>query len=133
MASVPTTGRLMAPRTDCDRPAVPAPTDSEPRLRLDATRSGHRILDGRWWPRSTDPAAELPSLVQALDAAGNRPVRLLLSAAGWSRRPHHLEVDGRKVTLGYFSDQPASILTASHSDGASSDLLVIWTEPETES
>ena len=57
-------------------------------------------------------------------------VRLLLSAAGWSRRPHHIEVNGRTVTLGYFSDQPASILTASQSDGGSRDLLVIWTEPD---
>lgn len=119
----------MALRTNHD-PAAPSAT--EPRLQLEATRSGHRILDGRWWPRSTDPVAEFPGLVHALDTCESQAVRLLLSAAGWSRRPHHIEVNGRKVTLGYFSDQPISILTASQSDGGSKDLLIIWSEPDAE-
>jgi hypothetical protein len=122
----------MAPLTDYDSVMSSVPPAEEPRLRLEATRSGHRILDGRWWPRSTDPVAEFPGLVRALDAGESPAVRLLLSAAGWSRRPHHIEVNGRTVTLGYFSDQPTSILTASQSDGGSRDLLVIWTEPEPE-
>ena len=120
----------MAPLTDYDSARPAGPHTAEPRLSLEATRSGHRILDGCWWPRSTDPVAELPGLLRALDAAGSPAVRLFLSAAGWSRRPHHLEVNGRTVTLGYFSDQPASVLTVSKSDGGCSDLLVIWTEPE---
>jgi hypothetical protein len=41
-------------------------------------------------------------------------------------------VNGRTVTLGYFSDQPASILTASQSDGGCRDLLVIWTDTDPE-
>jgi hypothetical protein len=122
----------MAPLTDYDSVMSSVPPAEEPRLRLEATRSGHRILDGRWWPRSTDPVAEFPGLVRALDAGESPAVRLLLSAAGWSRRPHHIEVNGRTVTLGYFSDQPTSILTASQSDGRTRDLLVIWTEPEPE-
>lgn len=119
----------MAPLIDYDSATSAVPSTAEPRLRLEATRAGHRILDGRWWPRSTDPVAECTSLVRALDAEGSPAVRLYLSAAGWSRRPHHLEVNGRTVTLGYFSDQPASLLIASQSDGGCRDLLVIWTEP----
>jgi uncharacterized protein DUF5994 len=122
----------MALLTDHDSAMSAVPPTAEPRLRLGATRSGRRILDGRWWPRSTDPAAEFPGLVRALDVGESPSVRLLLSAAGWSRRPHHIEVNGRTVTLGYFSDQPTSILTASQSDGGSRDLLVIWTEPDQE-
>jgi uncharacterized protein DUF5994 len=120
----------MAPLTDYDSAMSAVPPTAEPRLRLEATRSGRRVLDGRWWPRSTDPMAEFPGLVRALDASDSPAVRLLVSAAGWSRRPHHIEVNGRTVTLGYFSDQPMSILTASQSDGGSKDLLVIWTEPD---
>ena len=119
----------MAPLTDHDSAMLFA---AEPRLRLEATRSGRRILDGCWWPRSTDPVVELPGLVRALDAGESPAVRVLLSAAGWSRRPHQIEVNGRTVTLGYFSDQPASILTASQSDGGRRDLLVIWTDPDPE-
>ena len=37
----------------------PAPT-SRPRLRLQPGLSAHTLLDGGWWPRSADPAAELP-------------------------------------------------------------------------
>ena len=120
----------MAPLLDHHSAMSAVPPAAEPRLQLEATRSGHRILDGRWWPRSTDPAAEFPGLVRALDEGESPAVRLLLSAAGWSRRPHHIEVNGRTVTLGYFSDQPASLLTASQSDGGSRELLVIWTEPD---
>ena len=116
----------MASLTDYDSVVPPA---AEPRLHLEATRSGRRVLDGSWWPRSTDPAAEFPGLVRALDVGESPAVRLLLSAAGWSRRPHHIEVNGRTVTLGYFADQPTSIVTASQSDGGTRDLLVIWTEP----
>ena len=122
----------MAPPTDYDSAMSAVPPTAEPRLRLESTRSGHRNFDGRWWPRSADPIAEFPGLVRALDAGESPAVRLLLSAAGWSRRPHHIEVNGRTVTLGYFSDQPTSILTASQSDGGSRDLLVIWTEPDQE-
>jgi hypothetical protein len=32
------------------------------RLRLQPDRSGRGPLDGGWWPRSADPAAELPGL-----------------------------------------------------------------------
>jgi Family of unknown function (DUF5994) len=82
------------------------------RLRLVPTHAHRTILDGCWWPSSADPAAELPGLVVALERVYGPVTRVLLSAAGWSRRPHHVEVDGRIVTLGYFSDQPATMLTA---------------------
>jgi Family of unknown function (DUF5994) len=85
---------------------------SPPRLRLVPTHSHRTILDGCWWPSSADPVAELPGLVLALERVYGPVTRVLLSAAGWSRRPHHVEVDGRVVTLGYFSDQPATMLTA---------------------
>lgn len=122
----------MATHTDFAAAMSAVPPTAEPRLQLEATRAGHRILDGRWWPRSTDPVAEFPGLVRALDAGESPAVRLRLSAAGWSRRPHHIEVNGRTVTLGYFSDQPATLLTASQSNGSSRELLVIWTEPDPE-
>jgi uncharacterized protein DUF5994 len=96
-----------------------------PHLRLEPTRSRHTFLDGCWWPGSTDPVVELPGLVLALDDLHGPVVRLLLSAAGWSRRPHGVEVAGRVVKLGYFSDQPANLLTASYSDGDSIDLLIM--------
>jgi hypothetical protein len=95
------------------------------RLRLAPTALGTVMLDGCWWPASADPPAELPGLVSALDRDRSPVVRLLLSAAGWSRRPHSIEVAGRTVTLGYFSDRPTRLLTASRADGSCVHILVI--------
>ncbi len=111
----------MTPPTDLH------PTTSPPgttRLRLEPTRYRHTTLHGRWSPGSGDPEAELAALVAALDDAGRPAVRLLLSAAGWARRPHHVVVAGRTVSLGYFSDQPPVLLTAICADGTLLSLLV---------
>lgn len=44
----------------------PAPP-SRPRLRLQPGLTGRTLLDGGWWPRPSDPAAELPGLILAID------------------------------------------------------------------
>jgi hypothetical protein len=99
-------------------------TTGWPRLRLEPVPFGQTMLDGCWLAQSTDPGAELPGLVPVLDGVGSPVVRLLLSAAGWVPRPHHIVVAGRDVTLGYFSDQPPSMLTAIRADGGTVALLV---------
>jgi hypothetical protein len=101
----------------------PAWADS-PRARLEPVWRHHMVFDGRWWPRSGDPGAELPALVRILDDSRGPVVRLLLSAAGWSRRPHHVVVAGRVVTIGYFSGKSQTMLTAIHADGSVLTLLV---------
>ena len=45
----------------------------QPRLRLQPDRSARTLLDGGWWPRSADPAAELPGLILALDERHGGP------------------------------------------------------------
>lgn len=108
-------------------PADIHPTMSAPgtiRLRLEPTRYRHTTLHGHWSPRSGDPEAELAALVTALDDAGRPPARLLLSVAGWARRPHHVVVAGRTVSLGYFAGQPPALLTAICADGTLLSLLV---------
>jgi hypothetical protein len=110
-----------------DHLTVPAVAPSAAvRLRLEPTRWSHRMmLDGCWWPNSADPVAELPDLVSALDKLHGPITRMLLSAAGWSRRPHGVDVAGRMVSLGYFSDQPVTLLTASCAGGDSISLQVV--------
>jgi hypothetical protein len=82
-------------------------------------------LDGGWWPRSTDPIAELPGLVLAIDHLRGPVRQLILNAQGWDSRPHRLGVAGRVIRLGYFTSQPATLLTAICDGGARVDLLVI--------
>src|SRR5207237_8067279 len=98
---------------------IPAPP-SRPRLRLQPDLAARRLLDGGWWPRSADPAAELPGLILALDERHGsfHPVtRIMLGMAGWDPgRPRRLQVGGpagsRVVRLGWFASQPAGLLTA---------------------
>ncbi|MGK5671767.1 DUF5994 family protein [Micromonospora sp. URMC 106] len=103
---------------------------STPRLRIEPTRSGRTLLDGGWWPRSTDPLAELPGLVRAIDRLRGPIVRLVLNADTWDGNPRSLAVDGRVLRLGYFTSQPASLLTAICRNDDRVDLLVV--PPETE-
>ncbi|HZR53394.1 MAG TPA: DUF5994 family protein [Streptosporangiaceae bacterium] len=76
-------------------PASPAPP--VPRLRLGAALSRGTLLDGAWWPRSADPAAELPALITALEGRCGRVTRLMLGPAGWDSQPRRLAAAGRVV------------------------------------
>lgn len=89
----------------------PAPP-SIPRLRLQPTGVQHTVLDGGWWPRSTDPVAELPGLVVAIDALRGPVTQLMLHVHDWDSHPGRLAVAGRVVRLGYVASQPAGLLTA---------------------
>ena len=105
-------------------PATTAPAG--PRLRIGDTGASRALLDGGWWPRSTDPATEIPGLVLAIEGLHGRVIRLVLAADGWDDRPRRLEVEpGRTVRLGYFASQPASLLTALCDNGQRVDLLVV--------
>ncbi|MEE6310705.1 DUF5994 family protein [Plantactinospora veratri] len=104
---------------------------STPRLRMEPTGSRRTLLDGGWWPRSTDPVAELPGLVLAIDKLRGPVTRLVLAAGGWDTHPHRLGVADRVLRLGYFSSQPVSLLTALCDNGDRVDLLIV--PPETAS
>jgi hypothetical protein len=118
----------MMPRTD---PLAPPSPPSTPRLRIEPTRSPRTLLDGGWWPRSTDPLAELPGLVLAIDLLRGPIIRLVLNAGIWDGSPRRLAVGGRVLRLGYFTSQPAGLLTAICLNNDRVDLLVV--PPETAS
>jgi hypothetical protein len=96
-----------------------------PRLRLESTGARRTLLDGGWWPRSSDPVAELPGLILAIDARRGPVTRLLLAPGGWDSHPRRLGVAGRVVRLGYFVSQPAGLLTAVCANRDRVDLLVV--------
>jgi len=68
-------------------------------LRLETTRSREGVLDGAWWPRSRDVAAELPGLVSALTGYLGPITRVGLDAAAWNGLPTRLVVDDRLVHI----------------------------------
>jgi uncharacterized protein DUF5994 len=75
------------------------------------------VLDGSWRPDSADLRVELPVLIPVLDHVRGLVTRLLLSAAGWTARPHHILAAGREVSVGYLSGQSPSTLTVLCADG----------------
>jgi hypothetical protein len=100
------------------------------RLRLQPDRSGRGPLDGGWWPRSADPAAELPGLILALDKRHDRVARVMLGTADWdASTPRRVQVGGpagsRVVRLGWFASMPAGLLTAIFASGQRTDLVTI--------
>src|SRR5690349_294372 len=115
------------------RTAISLTPAAEPRLRLQPDRSAGTLLDGGWWPRSTDPAAELPGLILALDErhGPSHPItRIMLGMTGWNPgRPRRLRVDGpagrRVVKLGWFATMPAGLLTATSTGGQRTDLVTV--------
>jgi hypothetical protein len=97
---------------------------SVPRLRLGPAPSRRTLLGGGWWPRSADPVAELPGLIQAIDDRRGQVTRLMLGPAGWDSQPRWLGGAGRAVPLDWFPGQPAGLLTA-FCNGDRVDLLVV--------
>lgn len=107
----------------------PVPTQ-RPRLRLQPDPSARTLLDGGWWPRSADPAAELPGLIFALDERHGRVTRVMLGTADWdASRPRRLSIgsppDSRVVKIGWFDTMPGGLLTAITARGDRTDLVTI--------
>ncbi|MFZ3494938.1 DUF5994 family protein [Streptomyces sp. 5.8] len=87
-------------------------------------------LDGAWWPRSRDLAAELPLLAAALDEPWGRITRVTVNPSRWLAVPHTVPADGRTLHVGWFTGQdPDKLILLSYTVGRW-DLLVI--PPETE-
>jgi hypothetical protein len=101
-----------------------------PRLLLRPEHSPAAPLDGGWWPRSDDPAAELPGLIAALDERCGRIIRVMVGTVGWDAdRPRRLHVaspaGSRVVKVGWFATMPTGLLTVISARGARVDLVTI--------
>ncbi|MEV6203316.1 DUF5994 family protein [Streptomyces sp. NPDC051771] len=100
------------------------------RLALTPKTSLAGLLDGAWWPRSHELAAELPSLVEALEERWGRITRITANPAPWPAVPYTVPVRGHTVHVGWFTEQaPERMILLSYSLHRC-DLLVV--PPETE-
>lgn len=101
--------------------------DDAVRLRLDPIPSRTTVLDGAWWPRSTNAVAELPGLVQALAGLRGEITHVLLNATEWDQpHPRRAEAGGRVLRLGWYTSQPAGLVTIMSEFGRDRfDLLVV--------
>ncbi|MFF4356545.1 DUF5994 family protein [Streptomyces sp. NPDC001604] len=71
-------------------------------VRLETTDDRRGVLDGAWWPRSRDIAAELPALVTALTELLGPVTRVGLDATAWDALPTRLVVGDRVVRIDSF-------------------------------
>jgi len=107
---------------------IPAPPSGHG-LRLQPDLSARTLLDGGWWPRSADPAAELPGLILAIEERHGPITRIMLGRAGWdASRPRRLPCrrpGGQpRRAVGWFETMPAGLLTATARAGRT-DLLTV--------
>ena len=97
----------MGSTTELQAAVSPAPAE-KPRLRLQPDQSGYALLDGAWWPRSADLAAELPGLVPALDDRHGRITRIMLGTADWTAERLRFRTSPDTHVLGVRVGRPAS-------------------------
>jgi hypothetical protein len=103
--------------------------ESGPRLRVTPSRIPSEHIDGAWWPRSTQLAAELPALLSSLSERVGQVVGVGYRRDGWPDTPPQADIAGHPVQLlGFTSDEPASVIVIGH-DGHHLTLHVI--APET--
>ncbi|MFF4844246.1 DUF5994 family protein [Streptomyces collinus] len=107
------------------------PSSSPPRLVLAPADTAPALIDGAWWPRSRDLAAELPALIDILDPLWGRITRVTVNPTFWPVIPRKVPVHGHVVHVGWFAAEqdPHKLLLLSYTVGRW-DLLVI--PPETE-
>jgi hypothetical protein len=94
------------------------------RLDFDLDPSNTTVLDGAWWPRSRDAAAELADLISALDAKRLRINLVMLNPDGWVGHPRRLQVADRTVRVSWFRTLDTAVLIATTGSGQRIDLLV---------
>ncbi|WP_338897080.1 DUF5994 family protein [Streptomyces sp. TG1A-60] len=71
-------------------------------VRLETNRYRQGVLDGAWWPRSRDIAAELPSLITALTEHLGPITRVGLDTGAWEELPTRMTIDDRVVHIESF-------------------------------
>ena len=81
-------------------------------------------MNGGWWPRTRDPAAELPDLATAVAERLGVVRRIALNADAWTSWPRQLVIGGAKVRLDWCTGDAHTIRLTSD-DASHLDLLAI--------
>jgi hypothetical protein len=121
-----------APHQSMAPPAVTA--NEQPRyplrlrLRPKALTTGY--VDGAWWPRSRDLAAELPALLAVLAVRLGEIPRVSYNLTEWDTAPREVAADGVRVRLNGFWSRPPHTVDVIAGDRRRLTLLLV--PPDTE-
>jgi Family of unknown function (DUF5994) len=108
---------MSAPTTPRSAPRATAVGDPRPtlRLRLKPKAPATDFVDGGWWPRSRDLAAELPALLGVLAVRLGRIERVSYHLGEWDPTARKIRAEGGVVLLEGFHAQHVNtvdVLTA---------------------
>ena len=67
------------------------------RLVFPPSATAQGVVDGSWWPRTRDPATELPALIAAVTDRMGMVDRIMLNADAWDTRPRQITTVGQHV------------------------------------
>lgn len=85
-------------------------TGNECRWSVKSHTGAEGSLDGGWWPRSTDPAAEFLPLITAMSARGMPVLRVSFHLGTWEAGGRRLTVHGTVVQLeGFRTAHPHTV------------------------
>ena len=98
------------------------------RLRPKAPTSGY--VDGAWWPRSRDLAAELPALLAVLAVRLGEIPRVSYNLTEWETTPRQITADGVRIRLSGFWTRPPHTVDVIAGDRRRLSLLVVPTDTE---
>ncbi|WP_216208747.1 DUF5994 family protein [Amycolatopsis aidingensis] len=111
---------LVTPPTEVIGPSRPAP-----RLRLKPEAPTTGYVDGAWWPRSRDLAAELPALLAVLAVRPGRIERVTYNLTAWQQAARRVLIEGHAIRLDGFRSQHPDTVTVIGSDRQRLTLLVV--------
>jgi Family of unknown function (DUF5994) len=102
-----------------------APFRHEVRLRMKPRTAAGGQVDGAWWPRSHDPAAEFPELVLVISSWVGPACRVAYHLDDWDLATPELMVEGWRVTLAGSVTLQANTVVVTGTDQAQKRLLVV--------
>jgi hypothetical protein len=115
---------LLEGRTDAGQRN--SPPEHTPRLRLKPKAPHSGYVDGAWWPRSDDLAAELPDLLAVLSVRLGRIDRVMYNLGEWATAPAKAMLGERVVRLDGYRRQPINTLEVL---GVNRDKIVLLVVP----
>jgi hypothetical protein len=95
------------------------------RLRLKPKTGVGGYVDGGWWPRSRDLAAELPALADVLAVRLGSVQRVVFPLTSWDTPPRRVDVRGHSVRLEGFHSQDEHVINIVAPDRRRIRLLVV--------
>lgn len=101
------------------------------RLRLKPAQGSRGLVQGAWWPRSTQLATELPALIAALSRRLGDVDYVIYDENGWTPTLSGIEVSGSTAILHGSGEQPANTLSVIGEQFGKLVLLVVppYTNP----